>query len=372
MKVQFDQQLLRRHIDAYLARIRREAESHAQTAHNRRERVVYYQSWTADRLRTMTAEDLLDYLSKLWAMLIWGNKQYVIDKLIAEHGLDTVRDEIARLLWGEELVEKRWDRFRSRIKGMGPAMMSELLAHVRPDEYVLWNRRAHVGLAYLGVPGLPRHNYQLNGKKYRELCEIGKALAVELRALGVKDANLLTVDYFIWEELQVEENLSQIGRVESRQEMAKEVAQADKKTAEFIHDEVKQKVADIGQWLGFTTRTEVKVAAGSVVDAVWESTIGNMGRVIYVFEVQTRGDIDSLSMNLLKALSNAAVQGIVAVSDADQIEKIRRNVELVPMLKDKLRYWDYTDVLATHASLEQVNESINALNLVPQGFVTGK
>lgn len=372
MKTEFDRKLLHKHVDAYLARVRQEASAQAKVAQDRRERVVYYQSWTADRLHAMTAEDLLDYLSRLWAMLIWGNKQYVIDKLIEDHGLDTVRGEIANLLWGKSSIESRWDRFRSRIKGVGPAMMSEMLAHVHPDDCVLWNRRAYVGMNYLGIANLPRHNYQVNGKKYRELCEVGKTLAAELRTLGIRDADLLTVDYFIWEELQVEDNLSRIGQKESPQEMAKEVAQADDKTAEFIHDEVKLKLADIGRWLGFASRTEVKVAAGSVVDTIWESTIGNMGRVIYVFEVQTKGSIDSLLMNLLKALNNAAVQGVVAVSDAQQIDKIRKHAADVAVLRDKLRYWDYTDVLATHAALEQVNESINRLDLVPQGFVTGK
>jgi hypothetical protein len=44
-------------------------------------------------------------------------------------------------------------------------------------------------------------------------------------------------------------------------------------------------------------------------------TIGNMGRVIFVFEVQTKGSIDSLILNLLKSLNNSSVQGVVAVSD---------------------------------------------------------
>lgn len=49
-----------------------------------------------------------------------------------------------------------------------------------------------------------------------------------------------------------------------------------------------------------------------------------MGRVIYVFEVQTSGSIDSLILNLMKAKSNKAVQGIIAVSDIEQIEKIKK------------------------------------------------
>jgi hypothetical protein len=302
-------------------------------------------------------------------MLIWGNKQYVVDKLVAEHGLVVVREELANLIWGSSPIEQRWDRFRKTIKGMGPAMMSELLAHVHPDRFLLWNRRAFVGLDYLGVQGLPRYNYQLTGKKYADLCELGKKLIAELDKAGIPNASFLDVDYFLWEELQVQENLSQIGKAPSSAKMAAEVEKADPATAEFIHDEVKQKLADIGQWLGFTAKSEIKVADGSVVDTVWESTIGNMGRVIYVFEVQTKGSIDSLLMNLLKALNNPAVQGIVAVTDATQIEKIRKHAAGVTVLRDKLRYWDYTDVLSTHESLEQVNESINKLGLVPQGLL---
>ena len=91
-----------------------------------------------------------------------------------------------------------------------------------------------------------------------------------------------------------------------------------------------------------------------------------MGRIIYVFEVQTKGSIDSLIINLLKALNNPALQGVVAVSDAAQLDKIRKHAEQVPNLVTKLRYWDYKKVLAVHDALEMVNESINSLGLVPK------
>jgi len=50
--------------------------------------------------------------------LIWGNKKYVTDKIVADHSLHTVKKELAELVWGDEGVEKRWDRFRSKIKAM--------------------------------------------------------------------------------------------------------------------------------------------------------------------------------------------------------------------------------------------------------------
>ncbi|MCK6427586.1 MAG: hypothetical protein L6Q72_00650 [Burkholderiaceae bacterium] len=361
-------ELLRKHLKHYLERVREGGREFVATSKERRERAAYYQGWTAERLRAMSEDELAEYVSKLWAMLIWGNKQYVVDKLVAEHGLKALREELAELVWGAAPVEQRWDRFRARIKGFGPAMMSEILVHTHPDQYLLWNRRAFVGLKYLGIDDLPRYNYQLTGAKYRQLCDVGLKIANEMRAMGLEGADLLEVDYFIWEELQVEENLSRLSRTESPKAIVEEVAKADETTAEFIHDEIKVKLAEIGQWLGFTAKTEIKVADGSKVDAVWESTIGNMGRVIYVFEVQTKGSIDSLLMNLLKALNNAAVQGVVAVSDAEQLEKIRKHAAGVGPLREKLKYWDYTDVLATHEALSAVNESINRLGLVPQGF----
>lgn len=110
------------------------------------------------------------------------------------------------------------------------------------------------------------------------------------------------------------------------------------------------------------------IAAGSKVDTIWEATIGNLGRVIYVFEVQTKGSIDSLIINLLKSLKNPAVQGLVAVSDKSQIEKIKAHSRDVGGLHGKLKFWDYEEVLEVHEALASVNEAINGLGLVPESF----
>lgn len=359
--------LIQKHIAAYKKHLTDDREKHAQDLEERKHRTEYYCSWSKDRLLNMSEEDFYEYVSKLWAMLIWGNKKYAVDKLIQDNGFDTVKTSIAELVWGKESVEKRWDAFRKTIKGVGPAMMSEILCHVHPDEFIIWNRRAYVGLNYIGVKKLPRYNYQLSGNRYAELCQVEKEIAAELRKSGITDANLLTVDYFIWDELQVEDNLSQIYDKKELVEVPP-IEQVDTETSSFIHNEIRDKLGDIGSWLGFKSQTEVKVAEGSKVDTIWEATIGNMGRVIYVFEVQTKGSIDSLILNLLKALNNPAVQGVVAVSDSSQLDKIQKHAAHVGDLSKKLKYWDYKKVLEIHEALEMVNESINSLGLVPQGF----
>lgn len=361
-------ELLHKHIADYLAKRKANPATSTADLQERKQRSAYYQSWTAAKLPQMTAEEFAEYLSTLWAMRIWGNKQYVVDQLISNNGLPNLLKHLSDLVWSEKPLNERWDTFRKTVKGMGPAMMSEILCHVHPASCMLWNRRAYVGLNYLGVADLPRYNYQLTGRKYQELCKTTTEIAEEMRKMGDAEANLLTVDYFIWDELQVAENLTDIYKPIPAPAPPAHVDKVENTTSEFIHDEVRDKIADIGKWLGLQTDTEKKIAGGAVVDAIWEATIGNMGRVIYVFEVQTKGSLDSLILNLLKSLNNPAVQGVVAVSDTAQLDKIKREVATVPNLKDKLKYWNYAQVLEVHEALESVNEAINSLGLVPEGF----
>ena len=78
-------------------------------------------------------------------------------------------------------------------------------------------------------------------------------------------------------------------------------------------------------------------------------------------------DLDSLILNLMKSKNNKAVQGIVAVTDQKQIERIKKEIAALS-IKDEVRFWDYEEVLKIHESLQFVNESINNLGLVPKGL----
>lgn len=320
-------------------------------------------SYTKKRLLSLSEEELYDYLAPLWAMLMWGNKHYQIDNIIESNGMPILREQLANLIHGDESIEKRWDAFRAKIKGIGPAMMSELLCKTHPAQYLLWNRKTHNGFTLLQISGVPRYESSLTGKTYARLCAQGRDILAFAQQQGIHAIrDMLTLNTFIWHDLQQAPELenSQTRQPEKLPETAKESA--------FVHNDIRDKLADIGRFLGFRAEIEKKVAAGAVVDTVWEATIGNMGRIIYVFEVQTSGSIDSLIMNLMKASGNNAVQGIVAVSDRKQIEKIKRETASLRDIHDRLICWDYTEVLKVHESLQYVNETINTLGLVPQGL----
>lgn len=326
----------------------------------RKERKEYYQSFTKDKLLAMTEEEFLEYISKLWSMLIWGNKKYVVDKLIADNGFDTLKKQLAELLYGTNSIEKRWDLFLKSIKGMGPATISELLTYANPKEYVIFNKTTILCYGYLDIHDMPKYNYQYTGKKYAEVCAIAKKIAVELKKSDAEDYDLLAVDYFMWDEiLPLAEKKSP--------ETPKSKKPVTVKDSNSLHDEIKEKLVDIGELLGFESRGEVIIGAGARVDAVWEAKIGNMGKAIYVFEVQVSGSIKSLILNLKKAQSNAAVQAVVAVADEEQLAKIIKGSDGV-IDEKSLRTWNYEDVLAVYDSLVRAHESINKLALVPESF----
>ena len=328
----------------------------------RRERRNYYQSFTKAKLLAMTEEDFFEYISKLWSMLIWGNKKYVVDKLLVDNDFNLLKKQLAELLYGTVPIEKRWDTFLKSVKGMGPATISELLTYANPQEYVIFNKTTILCFGYLDIPDMPKYNYQYTGKKYMEVCTIAKEIAQELKKFGAENYDLLAVDYFLWDEILplAEKKSAEIPVSESK----KPTTVSDSKS---LHDEIKEKLVAIGELLGFDSRSEVKITAGAVVDAIWEAKIGNMGKAIYVFEVQSKGSIDSLILNLKKAQSNAAVQAVVAVADEGQLSKIIR--ESAGVIDEKsLRTWDSEDVLAVYDSLVRAHESINKLALVPESF----
>ena len=295
-------------------------------------------------------------------MVMWGRKDYVVKCLLDDNGLDHIKTELAELLYGTAPIEKRWDAFLKAVKGLGPSTISELLTYANPDEYILFNKTTILCYSYLDVPDMPKYNYQYTGKKFAEVCAIAKEIAAALKAAGAEDYDLLAVDYFRWDEV-----LPLAEKKEPDNQVSVPVKPKTASDTKSLHDEIKDKLVAIGELLGFESRSEVKITTGAVVDAVWEAKIGNMGKAIYVFEVQSKGSIDSLILNLKKAQSNAAVQAVVAVADEEQLAKIIR--ESVGVIDAKsLRTWNSDDVLAVYDSLARAHESINKLALVPESF----
>lgn len=337
--------------------------SSIEAINERNERKLYYQSWTEKRLKNMSEEQFVEYIGKLWSMIVWGNKKYIADKIIELNGFDNLKNMLVDLLYGKENIEIRWDKFYKNVKQIGPSTMSELLSYINPNEYVICNAVTCACFRYLDVEKVPKHDYQYTGKNYKRLCDIAKDIKVELEKEYNEKVDLLIVDYLFWDIVYP------LSKKEYDKNKEVDEVPIEKDTNLFVHDDIVNQIVEIGQWLGFESKSEIKIADGAVVDAIWQAQIGNMGKVIYAFEVQTHGSIDSLILNLQKATNNFAVQAIVAVSDEKQIEKIKKESKGIQTIESKLKTWDYTEVMEMHDCLERSNEIINNLGLVPDSFI---
>ena len=113
---------LRSQIKAFVETSRADSERFERELRERAAMVDTYNGVTSENLLAMEKEGLYEYLAPLWAMRIWGNKQYVIDKLVDDNGHDALRTHLVALVWGKSAIGTRWDEFRKKIKGMGPAV----------------------------------------------------------------------------------------------------------------------------------------------------------------------------------------------------------------------------------------------------------
>lgn len=342
--------LLYKCLDNYLSNITNETND----LDERLKRENYYKGYTEDKIISMNEEEFYEYISKLWAMVVWGNKHYIVDKYIRDNDFESLKKSIAHLLYGSDPIEVRWDTFKEKIKGFGPAMMSELLCYINPDEYMIWNSTALNAYKNLGIKDVPLHNYQLTGKKYIELTQYSKEIQKIIFEKYNKKENLLFVDYFFWDSLR---NLEPI-----EEEKNKETVVNNKS----YHNEIVDYIKSIGSLIGYNTDVKGTINnSGKVADAIWEFNVGNIGKIKYVFEVQDNGSIDSLIVSLMNASQDTSVQAVVAISDEIQINKIKQHCNNIEgSFNGKLKFWNITEVERAYRELSSSMEIINkAINL---------
>ncbi len=335
---------------------------------DRENRSYFFSKLSLEVMESMDEFLFGEIVSNLWASQIWTNKDYLIKKIISQNSLEKLRSQLFNLIFGIATLPERYNEFSNNIKSLGPSSTTEILCMFKPDENGIWNDKARKALKILGFESiLPINKYKINGEEYVKFNSVLRSIAIKLeKEFKDQKIDLLFVDYFLyytWSKGHITKsepiNLGVI-KPEEIKERNKFI---------FDHDEIKEHIRDIGEALGFESEVERKIANGSVVDVVWKAKIANLGVVTYVFEVQTRGSTDSLILNLQKAKNNQSVQKLIAVSDSEQLEKIKKEVNEIPGdMKKSFSFWDARDVESTFEKLTEVVKSIEKLDLVKDQF----
>lgn len=294
---------------------------------------------------------------QLWASRIWGNRDYLVAQILRRNGADRLKEELAVLLSDSGSPGTRYERFVSEVLQMGPSMVTEILCYHEPQRAGIWNKVARQALSWLydGEPLFGK--YRLTGAEYDEVCGVLRSLGEQLPSPGSGgETDLLSVDYLLWE-------LRDLTGAEKPS-----VPTPPNETNAVVrsrHNELRDAVVAIGAGLGFDATAEEEVAPGSKVDAVWRARIANLGSVAYVFEVQDKGSIDSLIVNLQQARATLAAKKLCVVSDREQLDKIRKRVETMPEeLRKNLLFWESVEVDAVSENLESVNRVLERVGLL--------
>jgi len=321
----------------------------------------YSRLLSPEGLDRMTELEFGQVISTLWASQMWGKKSYLVGKLIEDNGLPHLVASLKALLWSEEPIPSRYDAFRGAIKGLGPASITEILALVHPAQCGIWNDKARKALGYLGFretfPALRK--YQISGQDYQRFNALLGDIADELARAGISPADLLEVDYFLFE----------VWKAEERGEGGVHPPPVPPGDEDFDHDELVEKLVATGQWLGFEAEKGKRVAAGAVVDVVWQAAIANLGVVTYVFEVQRRGAIDSLILNLQRAQNNPTVQRLIVVANRSEMDRVQQEIATLPeSFRKAVGFMEATEAARAATLLEEVGGIIDKLQLVQSEF----
>ena len=344
----------------YLAESDREAD-----LTERQERsALYARLLTAKNLSTISELEFGQVISSLWASLMWGNKGYLVERLLNDNGLSQLQVSLRDLLWGERPMSTRYDDFRKKIKGFGSGMITEILAFVHPEEYGLWNNKARQALILLGFedtfPAVRKS--QISGKEYEGFNTLMKVIQAELAQHDLPKLDLLGIDYYLFEVWKA--------GWEGRERGVEDTATPSETViSDFDHDDMIEQIIAIGQWLGFEVHQEKPIAPGAKVDAVWQAQIANLGVVTYVFEVQRRGSHDSLILNLQRAQNNPSVQRLVVVALPEEIIKIQREIgTLSESFRRSVSFMEVAEVMRAAELVTELSAIINKLELVKGEF----
>jgi hypothetical protein len=185
-------------LKAYIKKFKTWLNSSAQDAvkwkTERKERLTWYdERLSRDKLSKLSRDDFSALIKRLWAVNIWHNKDYKVQKLLDENGLDAIRSALLDLLYGKPPIEIRWDTFRATIKGLGPSSLSEILTFFDPQQYALVNLKPY--------EVLPRLGYFItdvkDGKSYKKATDDLAKIKSQLEEGGIADVDFIVTDFFV-------------------------------------------------------------------------------------------------------------------------------------------------------------------------------
>lgn len=260
----------------------------------------------------LSEEGFAKIIESLWASELWTRKDYLVNKILKDNGIQKIKTELKKLIYGKDPLDERFDNFKDKIKGLGPSSITEILVFVEPKKYCIWNTKPKNILPFLGIKNLPPtvFKYQINGKQYIQCTEALNSIRHELEKNGMKNPDFIDVDFFLafifyeiyLQQKEIEKSKEIEGeKVSSLEELDEyykdQIMKIEELQSASLHDKICEMIEWIGTWNNYVVKRRYKVKDDSPyeLDVAW---LDNEENPEIAFEVHDGGilekDKDSL------------------------------------------------------------------------------
>ncbi|SDL68914.1 hypothetical protein [Halarsenatibacter silvermanii] len=312
--------------------------------------------FSEDNIEDIDEGVIRELIKKLWAFFSWNNKNYPATEMM-KTGMEEIKEGFKILLHDvERPISERFDYVNENIRMMGPAGISEILAHIDTN-YAIWNRRALDGLKWLGVESERLAENNLKGSQYEDFCELCREVLQEINQETNLVNDLLELDFLLF----------YISNNKLDDEDGEESSQKTGLTPkDFAHDAVIEQVTQLGDGLGFEVESEYVVAPGCRIDAIWRSRIANLGTISYAFEVHRKGSRDSAILNLQRVLRlEHSIQKVILVSYKEEIEAFKDEIStLSEDFRNSMCYFRVEDLRESLNHLDTMRDILDDVGLM--------
>ncbi len=145
-----------------------------------------------------------------------------------------------------------------------------------------------------------------------------------------------------------------------RKEVEKEVAGFALTVSQqesLSHAEIQKMLLEIGENLGFYAQTEFEY-----YDVIWRETPNNL-RISHIFEVQSKGNIDSAFAKLKRAYQAQRTKPFLVIASERDLNRARQS------LSREFQEIETVVVILTFAQIKQVHQNLNNIAEIIKDFL---
>lgn len=225
--------------------------------HEREERNdAFYDLLNKENVLKVNENDFRDLIKSLWATGFWTNKDYKVDRLLEDNGMEIISDSLFNVLYDNKPLKERYDTFLRKINGIGPSMLTEILTFVDPESYCIWNDKPKKVLPFLDIKGsLPDRvfKYDMKGKEYEQCLDFLSNFRDYIGSV-IDNPDFLDVDlFFAYLFYEIIPNESDVQVIKPENIELTEKVPKPKIRIVGNHSRAQKFLIDLGHLMGFDT-----------------------------------------------------------------------------------------------------------------------